>query len=278
MSRRLTLNLGTRWEYDTGFFNGTARELPQRPSTAIEAGQGRGVPDTAFSPQIGFAGEIRRAAAKRHRGGFYLTYEMNIGNNAPSSIRSARRPASARSPLKHVFLHGPDGVGIDIGGSPAELLSFDRASSIREVIPIIERAHLALRQSLRQFPFDPNSPTQAFTVNRASASSNIFPGTYKIPYSMQFSIGVQRELRQTSYSRADYVRIRALRAYANDYGRRFAARHAGRHGGAGHRYSTSRQEYDLCAGQLACTRMLNCSRIPEYLYVPGKSFELPNPR
>ncbi|HZF40402.1 MAG TPA: hypothetical protein VE715_16375, partial [Blastocatellia bacterium] len=227
MSRRLTLNLGTRWEYDTGFFNGTARELPQLAVYGDpKLGKVAEFPTTAFSPQIGFAWDPTGSGKTSIRGGFYLTYEMNIANNAIFDSFPRTAPGIGPESSNNVFLHGPDGVGIDIGGFPGGNYSSLIGRPIREVIPIIERAHLALRQAYANFQFDPNSPTQAFTVNRGVGSSNIFPGTYKIPYSMQFSIGVQRELRQNVVLSADYVRIRGvgLPYVTNDYERRFAAR------------------------------------------------------
>src|SRR5262249_8024424 len=83
VSRRFTLHLGTRWDHDTGVFNGTARDVPQlavygdpKPGKIAE------FPLTAFSPQVGFAWDPTGSGKMSVRGGFYLTYEMNIGNNA----------------------------------------------------------------------------------------------------------------------------------------------------------------------------------------------------
>src|SRR5262249_37759977 len=97
---------------------------------------------------------------------------------------------------------------------------------IRDVIPIIEQAHLALRSAYANFKFDPNSAVQAFDTTKGVGNTDIFPGTYKIPYSMQYSIGIQRELRSSRVLSVDYVRIRGigLPLVVNDYERRFAAR------------------------------------------------------
>src|SRR5262245_13654265 len=227
VSRRLSLNLGTRWEYDTGFFNGTARELPQLAAYGDpKLGKIAEFPLTAFSPQVGFAWDPTGSGKMSVRGGFYLTYEMNIGNNAIFDSFPRTPPGIGPETSNTSFTHGPDGVGIDIGGFPGGNYNSLIGRPIRDVIPIIERAHLAMRQAYANFKFDPSSPTQAFTVNRGVGNSNIFPGTYKIPYSMQFSIGLQRELRPNLVVSADYVRIRGvgLPYVTNDYERRFAAR------------------------------------------------------
>jgi len=227
VSRRLTLNLGTRWEYDTGFFNGTARELPQLAVYGDpKLGKVAEFPPTAFSPQVGFAWDPTGSGKMSVRGGFYLTYEMNIGNNAIFDSFPRTPPGIGPETSNNTFMHGPSGEPIDIGGYSNGNYSSLVGRPIREVISIIERAHLAMRQAYANFKFDPNSPTQAFTVSRGVGSSNIIPGTYKIPYSMQFSIGVQRELRPNVVLSADYVRIRGvgLPYVNNDYERRFAAR------------------------------------------------------
>jgi hypothetical protein len=227
VSRRLTLNLGTRWEYDTGFFNGTARELPQLAVYGDpKLGKIAEFPPTAFSPQVGFAWDPTGSGKTSIRGGFYLTYEMNIGNNGIFDSFPRTPPGIGPETSSNTFLHGPDGVGIDIGGFPGGNYSSLIGRPIRDVLPIIERAHLVMRQAYANFQFDPNSPAQAFIVNRGVGNSNVFPGTYKIPYSMQFSIGVQRELRQNLVLSADYVRIRGvgLPYVTNDYERRSAAR------------------------------------------------------
>jgi hypothetical protein len=227
LSRRLTLNLGTRWEYDTGFFNGTSRELPQLAVYGDpKLGKIAKFPATAFSPQVGFAWDPTGGGKMSIRGGFYLTYEMNIGNNGIFDSFPRLPPGIGPETSNTAFTHGPDGAGIDIGGFPGGNYSSLIGRPIRDVIPIIERAHLAMRQAYANFRFDPNSPTQSFDVNRGVGNSNIFPGTFKIPYSMQFSIGMQRELRPNLVLSADYVRIRGigLPYVINDYERRFAAR------------------------------------------------------
>jgi hypothetical protein len=227
VSRRLTLNLGTRWEYDTGFFNGNARELPQLAVYGDpKLGRIAKFPPTAFSPQVGFAWDPTGSGKTSIRGGFYLTYEMNIGNNGIFDSFPRTPPGIGPETSNTSFTHGPDGAGIDIGGFSGGNYSSLIGRPIRDVLPIIERAHLAMRQAYANFSFDPSSPTQAFTVNRGVGNSNIFPGTYKIPYSMQFSIGAQRELRENLVLSADYVRIRGvgLPYVNNDYERRFAAR------------------------------------------------------
>jgi hypothetical protein len=227
VTRRLTLNLGTRWEYDTGFFNGTARELPQLAVYGDpKLGKVAEFPLTAFSPQVGFAWDPTGSGKTSIRGGFYLTYEMNILNNGIFDSFPRTPPGIGPETSNTSFTHGPDGVGIDIGGFPGGNYSSLIGRPLRDVIPIIERAHLALRQAYANFKFDPNSTTQTFTTNKGVGNSNIIPGNFKLPYSMQFSIGVQRELRPNMVLSADYVRIRGvgLPYITNDYERRFAAR------------------------------------------------------
>jgi Carboxypeptidase regulatory-like domain len=244
VTRRLTLNLGTRWEYDTGFFNGTSRDLPQLSVYGDpRLGKIADFPGTAFSPQVGFAWDPTGSGKTSIRGGFYLTYEMNIGNNTIFDAYPRTPPGIGPDTSNNTLMHGPDGSPIVIPNIPGCLYTTPSdpkystsvsagnyscllGQKLNVAIPVIEQAHLALRQAYANFNFDPNSPVQAFTTNKGVGNTDIFPGTFKIPYSMQFSIGIQRELRPNMVLSADYVRIRGVGLpYAyNDYERRFAAR------------------------------------------------------
>ncbi len=227
LTRRFTLNLGTRWEFDTGFFNGTARDLPQLAVYGDpKLGKVADFPLTAFSPQVGFAWDPAGSGKTSIRGGFYLSYEMNILNNGIFDSFPRTPPGIGPETSNTTFVHGPDGKPIDIGGFPTGNYSSLIGRPLRDVIAIIERAHLALRQAYANFQFDPNSPVQTFVTNRGVGNTDIFPGTFKIPYSMQFSIGVQRELFHNQILSVDYVRLRGvgLPYVYNDYERRFAAR------------------------------------------------------
>lgn len=79
----LTLNVGTRWEYDTGYFNdeaGITRPAYLNywlPGVADHPKMGK----NKFGPQLGFAWAPKGNGKTSIRGGFYMAYEMSIYNN-----------------------------------------------------------------------------------------------------------------------------------------------------------------------------------------------------
>src|SRR5262249_47549095 len=82
-TRRLTLNLGVRYEYDSGYFNND-RNVVRDP---VMERWGRGfsalpnAPNNLFSPSVGFGFDPVGSGKTVIRGGFYRAYEMNIFNN-----------------------------------------------------------------------------------------------------------------------------------------------------------------------------------------------------
>jgi hypothetical protein len=234
IKRNFTLNIGTRWEYDTGFFTGKAPRLPILDVYGPKTGDVAKFPKDAFSPQVGFAWDIFGNGKTSIRGGFYRSYEMNIFNNTLFD-EFARLPTGigpTALPFDNVV--GPDGKAINIGAVPgcaaADVAAGDYSCligrPISSVAGFLGQIHQAVQSAYSSFKFDPTKGITEFENNGGVTFGGQFPGTYKIPYSMQFTIGVQRELWPNQVLTVDYVRNRGvgLPFLMGEFERRRAAR------------------------------------------------------
>jgi Carboxypeptidase regulatory-like domain len=234
IKRNFTLNIGTRWEYDTGFFTGKAPRLPILDVYGPKTGDVAKFPKDAFSPQVGFAWDIFGNGKTSIRGGFYRSYEMNIFNNTLFD-EFARLPTGiGPTALPFDGVVGPDGRAINIGAVPgcaaADVAAGDYSCligrPISSVAGFLGQIHQAVQSAYSSFKFDPTKGITEFENNGGVTFGGQFPGTYKIPYSMQFTIGVQRELWPNQVLTVDYVRNRGvgLPFLMGEFERRRAAR------------------------------------------------------
>ncbi len=234
IKRNFTFNLGTRWEYDTGFFTGKAPRLPILDVYGPKTGDVAKFPKDAFSPQVGFAWDIFGNGKTSIRGGFYRSYEMNIFNNTLFD-EFARLPTGiGPTALPFDGVVGPDGRAINIGAVPgcaaADVAAGDYSCligrPISSVVGPLGQIHQAVQAAYSSFKFDPTKGITEFENNGGVTFGGQFPGTYKIPYSMQFTIGVQRELWPNQVLTVDYVRNRGvgLPFLMGEFERRRAAR------------------------------------------------------
>jgi hypothetical protein len=218
--RNLTLIAGTRWEYDTGYFS--PKSTPELTSLNVY-GQGRGkvprFPKDAFSPQVGFAYDLKGAGKTVIRGGFALTREMNILNNTIFDEYARLSPGIGPDIRTLDAILDPVGKPINIGalnfpGCPDQVTDGDYTcllgQPVANVIGLLGRLHQAVQNSYANFQFDPTKGPSVFDASRGVTFGGQFPGDYRIPYAMQFNIGVQRQLSRDAVLSADYVRIRGV--------------------------------------------------------------------
>jgi hypothetical protein len=220
----LTINAGVRWNYESNFFDKSGRDLPILDRLY---GQGLGAvakfPKNAFSPQIGFAYDPFKNGKTSIRGGFYLSYENNIFNNTLYDTSNRIAPGiGPQITFNFQNLRGPDGAPVAVAIPEIAACTTASAQSeiaagvytclngtiLRTALPVIGRINNALQAAYAAaLPnYDPNRGLTSYEANGGNTSGGIFPGDYKIPYSLQFNIGFQREIFKNTVVSVDYVR------------------------------------------------------------------------
>jgi hypothetical protein len=228
--RNLSINFGTRWEYDTAFFNKEKEDGARRAAIIGQVHQpslsAPEFPKDKFGPSFGFAWDPFSNGKTSIRGGFYLAYEMNIANNTIFNEFSLIPPGIGPDVFDQSGVFGPDGTPINVDGKHPNGKYNDLVGQpIKNVLATISKVNLALNAAYANHKFDPSQGQTLFEIAQGSTFGGIFPGDFKIPYSLQFNIGFQHELWPGHVISVDYVRNRAvgLPFLLRDYESRLAA-------------------------------------------------------
>ncbi len=209
VGRRLTLNLGVRWQYDDGYFPND-RRVPRDPALELWVKGGSEFPEmprNLFSPSFGFAFSPTGSGKTVIRGGFYRGYEMNIFNNVLFDEFAMLPPGIGPDFYDHTHVAGPDGRAINVDGRhPTGDYSDLEGRPIKDVIGLIGQIHQALNAAYTSFSFDPSKGPSLFTINQGNTFGGQIAGKqFKIPYGLQFNIGVQHELKPGTVLSVDYI-------------------------------------------------------------------------
>lgn len=209
VSRRLTLNLGIRWQYDSDLFaDPNTKRDPIYDTWLPGASKNPVFPKDAFSPSFGFAYDPTGSGRTSIRGGFYRAYEMNIFNNTIFDEYSSIPAGIGPDFYGSSYVGTPDGNPLNFDGNHAAGDYTDlQGLTLRQALPSIVALNAALQKAYSGYQFDPNKGPSAFRVAQGLTFGGIFPGDqYKIPYSLQFNIGVQREIKPGLVLSVDYLR------------------------------------------------------------------------
>lgn len=202
-----TLNLGVRYDRDTGR---TDSDLPA--DAAINAafpGWGNQVkqPNTNFAPQLGIAWDPQKNGKTVIRGGIGLYYENIIYNNVLFD-RPLRLQTGAFNQTPYACFSGIPAAQPVAGGTitpPASSCGMNVHAG--DAIPSI----LAFwNQYKAGNPLDLKAPNPNYIGNFLGAGLGVPLGiiapNYKTPVSVQMNFGIQREIRHGMVFSADYLR------------------------------------------------------------------------
>jgi len=209
VSRNFTLNIGVRWEYDSGMFNNDHRV--KRDPVLDTWGKGFSAfpspPKNLFSPSLGFAWDPKGNGRTSIRGGFYKAYEMNIYNNLIFDEFAMLPPGLGPDVYDNTGVFTPNGTPIDVDGKhPNGDYSDLVGQPIKNTLPTIIAVDQALKNAYATYKFDPNSGKSAFVLDRGLTFGGVFPGNqFKVPYAIQANIGVQHEIKAGTVISVDYV-------------------------------------------------------------------------
>jgi len=218
--RNLTLNLGIRYNYESNFFaSPDVPAIPQLERYGTGKGNAAKFPKNAFSPQVGFAWDVFGDGKTSVRGGFYLAYEGNIFNNSLFDEFARIAPGIGPTALSSSFIVGPDGTPINIGPipgcNPTDTAAGDYSCltgrPIGSVLPFLGQIHTSVQAAYSNLGnYNPTGGPSEFENTEGITFGGQIPGDYKIPYSLQFNIGFQRELFRGHVLSVDYVRQRSI--------------------------------------------------------------------
>jgi hypothetical protein len=230
--RNLTLSIGTRWEYDDGYFN-TVKGI-KRPAYLNYWMPGLADPPKMgkdkFGPQLGFAWDPKSNGKTVIRGGFYMAYEMNIYNNLifdqnaliptgigpdlyGSTFMGMPTPNPAGLPIT------PAAAGVAISSLPgscqdaASLAALDGGdwscmwgNPMGQVLGIIGSIDHTLKSAYDSYHFDPSVGASQLETSAGVTYGFLVGGSkFKIPYSNQYNIGFQREIKPGHVLTVDFL-------------------------------------------------------------------------
>jgi hypothetical protein len=149
-----------------------------------------------FAPRLGFAYDVRGDGKTVVRGGFGMYYDTTIDNLRLFERADLGKPGSelflASTDIQSALLPGGDGL---FGTTPSSTSGF---ITLRDMLALAP----AVRKDLESSSFNCKLPTSIECFG--AISGPLFSSTFQIPYSLQYAIGVQRELPGKIVFQADF--------------------------------------------------------------------------
>lgn len=192
ISPRLTLNYGLAYRWDSNLWN---HDLP-RPAIIAGLFDGGIAPskrdNNNFAPRVGFAWDVNGSGKTVIRGGFGVYYDNTI-DNLRLFERADLGPAGAQQFLIGRGLTSP--ILAPLGGDGR----FDEGQiTLAQMLAL----YPTIRADLESRIDDCTLPTAIECTG--DVSGPIFATNFQVPFSLQYSIGVQRELPYNLLLQIDY--------------------------------------------------------------------------
>jgi len=201
--RNLTLTYGVRYVRDTGRSDSDLPAIPLLNEWGAGLGNPVHQPNRNFAPQLGIAWSPGSTSKTVIRAGAGLYYENAIFNNILFD-RPGRLPKGLFFGIQDFCPAGslllPDGTSIDTSslcGAPIGTV-VDQAIALEHTF---QSAVAAAGPTA-----NPNYIEENYAQGDSSTGNVFLAPNYRTPFSWQFNVGVQRELRPGTVLSVDYVR------------------------------------------------------------------------
>ena len=224
VTRRFTLNLGVRYDYDSGLSNSDLKRTPTLAQFNPALGGFVNNDNNNIAPQLGFAWDVKGNGKWVIRGGGGIFYETNVINNflfdrvlnlAPglgndTPILTAGSP-KLLDPATGNCLYDATNFRSAVGqcGVAGGVNLFSQP--LKNVIAAAQQMQATLQQVTAalaaKYP-PPGVPPLFDQV--LDAENSILFNKYKRPYGLMFNIGLQREIMPGLVLSVDYLRNRGV--------------------------------------------------------------------
>lgn len=228
LKSNLSLTMGVRYVRDSGRTDSDLAPIPCSATTLFtctgnlldQFGQGLGgrvqQPNKNFAPQIGIAWDPQKNHKTVIRGGFSLAYENALFNNVLFD-RSGRLSKGLFLVTQNICATGqlvlPGGGVLATVPSNGHVIATDVCG---QPIGSVVQDAMELENAYRQATLTAGPQSNGGFIGNLLADSfnltltNLLAPQYRSPYSMEFNLGVSRELRPGTVLTVDYLRNVAL--------------------------------------------------------------------
>ncbi len=227
LRQKLTVNYGVRYSHDTGRSDSDLAPIPCSDAVAawgaaspcstgnlldaLEQGLGSRInqPNEDFGPKAGFAYDLKGNGKTVIRGGMGLYYENNIFNNIlfdrPARLKSglfwgneylSSGTSSFKMPDGSVFSQFSDGT----------TLSSLWGDAISVAAPYFGQLQSLYQANTKKVGPVGNANYVANSLSEGPNGDSLYAPDFRTGRSVQFNIGVQREVWKGGVASADYVR------------------------------------------------------------------------